>query len=56
VWDKNRPTRMIPRAEILVTTGDVTIEELRAEGDDEPLTAEALAERIGDIAPREDEF
>ena len=67
VWDKNRPTRMIPRAEILVTTGDipraevytssdVTIEELRGEGDDEPLTAEALAERIGDIAPREDEF
>ena len=56
VWDKNRPTRMIPRAEILVTTGDVTIEELRGEGDEEPLTAEALAERIGDIAPREDEF
>src|SRR5205807_1015954 len=43
VWDKNRPTRMIPRAEILVTTGDVTIEELRGEGDEEPLTAEALA-------------
>jgi hypothetical protein len=56
VWDKNRPTRMIPRAEILVTTGDVTIEELRGEGDEEPLTAEALAERIGDISPREDEF
>jgi len=56
VWDKNRPTRIIPRVEIIVTTGDVTIEELRGEGDEEPLTAEALAERIGDISPREDEF
>ena len=55
VWDKNRPTRIIPRAEVY-TSSDVTVEELRAEGDDEPLTAEALAERIGDIAPREDEF
>jgi hypothetical protein len=56
VWDKNRPTRMIPRTEIFVTSGDVTIEELRAEGDDEPLTAETLAERIGETRPREDEF
>jgi hypothetical protein len=56
VWDKNRPTRMIPKAEIFVISGDVTIEELRAEGDDEPLTAETLAERIGDTSPREDEF
>jgi hypothetical protein len=47
VWDKNRPTRIIPRAEVF-TSGDVTIEELRA-GDDEPtITAEALAERIGE--------
>ena len=28
VWDKNRPTRMIPRTEIFVISGDVTIEEL----------------------------
>ena len=56
VWDKNRPTRMIPRTEIFVISGDVTIEELRAEGDDEPLTAETLAERIGESTPREDEF
>ena len=46
----------VEQADVLVTTGDVTIEELCSEGDDEPLTAEALAERIGDIAPREDEF
>jgi hypothetical protein len=56
VWDKNRPTRMIPRAEILITTGDVTIEELRDDSNDEPLTAESLAERIGDLSPREEDF
>ena len=57
VWDKNRPTRMIPRAEILVTTGDVTIEELRGEGDEPALTPEALAERLGgDSTPREEDF
>ena len=55
VWDKNRPTRMIPRTEIFVTSGDVTIEELRSEGEDEPLTAEALAERIGESRPPRDE-
>ncbi len=47
VWDKNRPTRMIPRAKVF-TSGDVTIEELRGEGDEPTLTAEALAERIGE--------
>lgn len=47
VWDKNRPTRMIPRAKVF-TGGDVTIEELRGEGDEPTLTAEALAERIGE--------
>ena len=46
VWDKNRPSRIIPKAEVY-TSGDVTVEELRAEGDEPPLTAEALAERIG---------
>jgi hypothetical protein len=57
VWDKNRPTRMIPRAEILITTGDVTIEELRGEGDEPALTPEALAERLGgDTTPREEDF
>jgi len=47
VWDKNRPTRIIPRTEVF-TSGDVTIEELRGEGDEPTLTAEALAERIGE--------
>jgi hypothetical protein len=46
VWDKNRPTRIIPRAEVY-TSGDVTVEELRGEGEEARLTAEALAERIG---------
>ena len=55
VWDKNRPTRMIPRTEIFVISGDVTIEELRGEGDEEPLTAETLAERIGESTPPRDE-
>jgi hypothetical protein len=47
VWDKNRPTRMIPRAEVY-TSGDVTVEELRGEGEEPKLTAEDLAERIGE--------
>ena len=47
VWDKNRPTRIIPRTEIF-TSGDVTIEELRGEGDEPTLTAEALADKIGE--------
>ncbi|MDX6469405.1 MAG: hypothetical protein QOF75_1208, partial [Gaiellaceae bacterium] len=56
VWDKNRPTRMIPRTEIFVISGDVTIEELRGEGDEPVLTAEALAERLGEPpAPRDEE-
>lgn len=54
VWDKNRPTRMIPRARVF-TGGDVTIEELRGEGDEPTLTAEALAERIGEPFRLEDE-
>ena len=47
VWDKNRPTRMIPRTKVF-TAGDITIEELRGEGDETTLTAEGLAERIGE--------
>src|SRR5262249_58004769 len=42
VWDKNRPTRMIPRTRIF-TAGDVTVEELRGEGAGPPLTAASLA-------------
>ena len=55
VWDKNRPTRMIPRTEIF-TSGDVTIEELRGEGDEPVLTPEALAERIGEAQSQEEDF
>ena len=54
VWDKNRPTRMIPRAEVY-TSSDVTVEELRGEGEGPPLTAEALAERIGEPLGSDDE-
>ena len=54
VWDKNRPTRMIPRAEVY-TSSDVTVEELRAEGDEPRLTAEALAEKISESMRGDDE-
>ena len=54
VWDKNRPTRIIPRAEVY-TSSDVTIEELRGEGDEPKLTAETLAERIGESLSPDDE-
>lgn len=32
VWDRNRPTRIIPRAHVF-TTGDVTVEQLRGDAD-----------------------
>ena len=54
VWDKNRPSRMIPRTRIF-TAGDVTVEELRGEGEGPPLTAAALAERIGETLGSDDE-
>jgi hypothetical protein len=54
VWDKNRPTRIIPRAEVY-TSSDVTVEELRGDGDEPKLTAEALAERIGESLSSDDE-
>ena len=54
VWDKNRPTRIIPRTEIF-TSSDVTIEELRTSNDEPALTAEALAQRIGESLQVEDE-
>ena len=55
VWDKNRPTRIIPRAEAW-TSSDVTVEELRAEGDEPRLTAEALAEKIGESTSSDDDI
>jgi hypothetical protein len=54
VWDKNRPTRIIPRAEVY-TSSDVTVEELRGDGETPKLTAEALAERLGEPLPTDDE-
>src|SRR5207244_242974 len=55
VWDKNRPTRIIPRAEVY-TSSDVTVEELRGDGDEPTLTPEALAERIGESLASDDEL
>jgi hypothetical protein len=55
VWDKNRPTRIIPRAEVY-TSSDVTIEELRAEGDGPALTPEALAQKLGETLGGDDEI
>src|SRR5437867_11155701 len=54
VWDKSRPSRIIPGAEVY-TSSDVTVEELRGEGDEPTLTAEDLAERIGEPLPSDDE-
>ena len=54
VWDKNRPTRIIPRAEVY-TSSDVTIEELRAEGESPPLTPETLAEKLGEPLAGDDD-
>ena len=54
VWDKNRPTRIIPRAEVY-TSSDVTVEELRGESDEPRLTADALAKRLGERLPTDDE-
>ena len=55
VWDKNRPMRMIPRAEVY-TSSDVTIEELRGEGEEPTLTPEALAEKLGESLSGDDEI
>ena len=49
------PERLIPRAEIY-TSSDVTVEELRGEGGGPKLTAEALAERIGEPLRGDDEI
>lgn len=54
VWDKNRPTRIIPRAEVY-TSSDVTIEELRGEGEEPRLTADELAEKIGETLATDDD-
>ena len=53
VWDKNRPTRMIPRAEVY-TSGDVSVEELHGQ-DDPALSADALAERMREALSSDDD-
>jgi hypothetical protein len=45
---------MIPKVQFW-TTGDVTVEELRGEGDEPPFTAEELAKRLSEGRPQEDE-
>ena len=55
VWDKNRPSRIIPRAEVY-TSSDVTVEELRGEGEEPTLTPEALAEKLGETLSGDDEI
>jgi hypothetical protein len=55
VWDKNRPTRIIPRTEVW-TSSDITVEELRSEGDETGMTAEALAEKISDSLSSDDDL
>jgi len=52
VWDKARPTRMIPHAEVY-TSGDVSVEELLGE-DDPALSADALAERMREALSSDD--
>jgi len=54
VWDKNRPTRMIPRTEVY-TSSDVTVEELRGENELPGLTPEALAEKLGESHSSDDD-
>ena len=54
VWDKNRPTRMIPRVDVY-TSADVTVEELKGEADEPTLTADALAKRMNDLAREDDD-
>ena len=54
VWDKNRPTRIIPRTEVY-TSSDVTVEELRGETDEPRLTADALAKRLGERLSTDDD-
>ena len=38
------------------TSSDVTVEELRADGDEPSLTAEALAEKIGESLSSDDDL
>jgi hypothetical protein len=45
---------MIPRVEVY-TSADVTVEELKGEGDEPELTADELAKRLSDRLHEEDD-
>ena len=53
-YGQNRPTRIIRRRRVY-TSSDVTVEELRGENDDPKLTADALAERLGERLSKRDD-
>ena len=53
VWDKNRPTRIIPRAEVY-TSSDVTVEELRGDGDEPTLDREQPVQQRAGSNGRDD--
>ncbi len=55
VWDKSRPTRMIPKVQFW-TTGDLTVEELRADGEEPAFTADELAKRLSDQRPQDEDL
>src|SRR5207249_2533246 len=48
VWDKNRPSRIIPRAEVY-TSSDVTVEELRGERDLQAVDGEAPVDQAAGV-------
>ena len=54
VWDKNRPSRMIPHT-LVFTSGDVTIEELRADDDGPSIAFDDLARRVQRAREAEDD-
>ena len=54
MWDKSRPTRMIPKVQFL-TTWDLTVEELRGDGEEPAFTADELAKRLSDQRPQDED-
>src|ERR671932_544860 len=55
VWDKNRPTRMIPRAEVY-TSNERTVGDLGGENEGQRRPAGGPAGRHGEPLPRDDEL
>ena len=54
VWDKNRPTRMIPRV-VVYTSSNVTIEDLRNDDTGPRLAAQEIEKSCSDPLPFEDD-